>query len=361
MQSYRILAMNFGSTSTKLAVFEDERVLCSSSIRYTRDELANIKTMADNAAFRLPQVWAFLEENQVDPQSLDAVVGRGGLTHPIESGTYVVNQDMLDDLLACRYGTHACNLGAILAQGVAEPLGLTAYVVDPGVVDELSDLARLSGHPAVPRRSVFHALNQKAMARRYAAEQGKKYQELNLIVAHMGGGITVGAHQKGRVIDVNNGTDGEGPYSAERSGGLSVATVLELAANGELGNLTELRRLLSGNGGLAAYLGTNSGLDVQQRIQAGDDYAELIYHGMAYQIAKEIGAMGAVLAGQVDQIILTGGLAYDDTLMNWIREMVSYLAPVTVYPGEDELTALNEGVLRVLRGEEEPKTYAICQ
>ncbi|MDO4732474.1 MAG: butyrate kinase [Bacillota bacterium] len=357
MSGYRILTMNFGSTSTKAAVFQGEEVLCNETLRHSREELAPIKTLAENAEFRLPLILSFLERNEISLESLDAVVGRGGLTRPIQSGTYAVNEAMLEDLLACRYGTHACNLGAILADKVAKPLGLPAYVVDPGVVDELCDMARLSGHPDIPRRSVFHALNQKAMARRFAAENGKKYDELNLIVAHMGGGITVGAHKQGQVVDVSNGTDGEGPYSAERTGSLPFINILQLVESGAMGDTKELRKLMSGGGGLAAYLGTTDGRAINERVQQGDEYAELVYHGMAYQIAKEIGAMGAVLCGKVDQIILTGGLAYDEMLMGWIKEQVSFLAPVTVYPGEDELTALKEGAERVLRGEEEARTY----
>lgn len=317
----------------------------------------HIKSFSDDEAFRLPLVWGFLEQHQIPKESLNAVVGRGGLTRPIESGTYAVDQEMLDDMSTGRYGVHACNLGAILAYDIASPLGIPAFVVDPGVVDELSDLARLSGHPAIPRRSVFHALNQKAMARRYAEETNQAYEDLNLIVAHMGGGITVGAHQKGRVVDITNGTDGEGPFTPERTGALSVVNVLRLVETGELGDLKAIRRLLGGAGGLAAYLGTTNAKEVSERVKNGDKEAETIYRGMAYQISKEIGSLGAVLRGEVDQIILTGGLAYDDMLMGWIKEQVGFLAPITVYPGEDELTALLGGALRALRGETEVKVY----
>lgn len=357
MKNFKILALNLGSTSTKLAVYEGEECKMQQVLRHSQEEMGAIKTMADNAAFRKPLILDFLKSNDVDIKSFDAIVGRGGLMRPIPGGTYAVNQAMLDDLNSCQYGTHASNLGGIIAHEIATEIGVPAYIVDPVVVDELSDLARLSGHPEFKRRSTFHALNQKAIAKRYAAEVGKDYSELNLIVAHMGGGITVGAHQQGRVVDCNNGLDGEGPFSAERPGGLPVLEVLRVLHEGKMGDYDTLRRTLTSRCGLISYLGTNDGIEVEKRVRAGDKEAETVYHGMAYQVSKEIGAMSAVLKGKVDAILLTGGFAYDKLFTGWISEYVSYIAPVKIYPGEDEMGALTAGALRVLRGEEEVKTY----
>ena len=357
MKEYRILALNLGSTSTKLAVYEGETQKLEQVLRHSQEEMGSIKTMAENAAFRKPLILDFLKDNDVDIKSFDAIVGRGGLMRPIPGGTYAVNQAMLDDLASCKYGSHASNLGGMLANEIAREIGVPAYIVDPVVVDEMEDVARLSGHPAFKRRTCFHALNQKAIAKRYAAEKGVAYESLNLIVAHMGGGVTVGAHKKGRVIDVNNGLDGEGPYSAERPGGLPVLEVMRVMQAGELGGYDEMKRVLTSRCGLIAYLGTNDGREVVSRIEKGDKEAELVYRGMAYQIAKEIGAMAAVLDGEVDAILLTGGFAYDKLLMGWLGDKVKFIAPVKVYPGEDEMGALAAGALRVLRGEEEVKAY----
>lgn len=357
MKPYLILAMNFGSTSTKVAVFENERPLIHHTFRHPAEDTQIHAGVAANAAFRQRFILDFLAENNIALDCFDAVVSRGGLVRPVAGGVYLVNEAMLDDLRACRYGAHACNVGAIIAHEIAAAINRPAYIADPGVTDELCDLARLSGHPAIRRRSVFHALNQKAMARRYAAERGLKYEEINLIVAHLGGGATIGAHQRGRVIDVNNGTDGEGPYTAERSGGLPVSEVLRLLESGELGVFSELRNTLLTKSGLVAYLGTNDGRVVSERVRQGDAEAELVYRGMAYQISKEIGAMAAVLAGQVEAIIVTGGLAHDELLTGWIAEQVRFIAPVVVYAGEDELTALTLSTLAVLRGEAAAQTY----
>lgn len=358
MKNFKILALNLGSTSTKLAVYEGGEQKLEQVLRHSQEEMGAIKTMEENAAFRKPLILSFLKENDVDIKSFDAIVGRGGLMRPIPGGTYAVNQAMLDDLASCKYGTHASNLGGILASEIASEIGgVPAYIVDPVVVDEMEEVARLSGHPSFERRTCFHALNQKAIAKRYACETGVPYEELNLIVAHMGGGVTVGAHMQGRVIDVNNGLDGEGPYSAERPGGLPVLEVMRVMNSGELGTYDEMKRTMTSRCGLIAYLGTNDGREVVARIQAGDKKAELVYRGMAYQIAKEIGAMAAVLDGEVDAILLTGGFAYDKLLMGWLSDKVKFIAPVKIYPGEDEMGALAAGALRVLCGEEEVKSY----
>ena len=357
MEDYRILSLNLGSTSTKIAIFEGENIKLLQSLRHSQEEIKELKNMEENAEFRKAHIMEFLKQNDVDLKSFDAIVGRGGLLRPIHGGTYEVNEAMLEDLESCKYGSHVCNLGGIIAHEIASEIGVKAYVVDPPIVDELCELARYSGHPEFKRRTTWHALNQKAIGKRYAIEIGKEYKELNLIIAHIGGGITVGAHQKGEVIDVNCGLDGEGPFTAERPGGLPVLEVLRVYHEGKYGGYEELKRMLTSRGGLVAYLGTNSCHEVVNRIEAGDKEAETVYRAMAYQISKEIGAMASVLKGKVDAILLTGGIANDKLITGWISENVSYIAPVKIYPGEDEMTALNAGALRVLRGQEEVKFY----
>jgi len=299
----------------------------------------------------------FLEKSGYSPNDFSAVVGRGGLIRPIPSGTYEVDETMLEELRQAKYGEHASNLGAVLAYEIAKLAGVKAYIVDPVVVDEMWDVARISGHPEFERKSIFHALNQKAVARRAAAELGKRYEDVNLIVVHMGGGISIGAHMKGRVVDVNNALDGDGPFTPERSGTLPLTQLVDLCFSGKYTKEWILKRI-KGNGGLVAYLGTNSAVTVQERISKGDQQAELVYRAMAFKIAKWIGKMAAALKGEVDAIVLTGGIAYDQRYMvPWLKEYVSFIAPVLVYPGGDEERALALGVLRVLKGEEKSKSY----
>jgi butyrate kinase len=297
-----------------------------------------------------------LNEQGINLTKLNAVVGRGGLLKPIQGGTYAVDDNMLADLKVGVLGEHASNLGGILAFEIASKLNIPSFIVDPVVVDEMQDVARVSGMPELDRKSIFHALNQKAVARRAAAEAGKKYEEMNFVVAHLGGGISVGAHRKGAVVDVNNALDGEGPFSPERSGGLPVGDLAKLCFSGKY-TLDEIKKMIKGKGGLVAYLGTNDGREVVKMIESGDKNAELVYKAMAYQVAKEIGSCAAVLKGDIDGIILTGGLAYDKMLVKWISDSVEFISKVIVYPGEDEMTALAEGGLRVLMGEEEAKRY----
>ena len=289
-------------------------------------------------------------------EELDCVVGRGGLLKPIKGGTYSVSDDMIEDLRVGVSGQHASNLGGIIAREFSKELGIPAYIVDPVVVDELSDVARISGLDDIERRSIFHALNQKAIARRYADEVGKKYDELNLIVGHMGGGISVGAHEKGSVIDVANALDGEGPFSPERSGGIPVGSLVQMCYSGEY-SLADMKKKITGRGGLVSYLDTSDARDVEAMIEKGDKKAELVYDAMAYQIAKEIGSCSVVLEGKVDAILLTGGIAYSKMFTKKIIDKVSFIADVKVYPGEDEMAALALGGLRILRGEEEAKIY----
>ena len=284
--------------------------------------------------------WRLLNAEKTDLRNIIAIVGRGGLVNPIESGIYEVNDLMRTHLSEAVNGEHASNLGALIAAEIKKDLPTAkAYIVDPVVVDELEPVARLSGHPLISRKSIFHALNQKAVARIYAASEGKEYEELNLVVAHMGGGISVGAHRKGRVIDVNNALNGDGPYSPERSGGLPAFQLAETCFSGRY-TLDEVRSMIAGKGGMVAYLGTNSFMEASNRADAGDEQAALIVQGCSYQIAKEIGAMAAVLGGDVDAIIMTGGLAYDTKHVERISAMVKKIAPIFVYPGEDELKAL---------------------
>lgn len=353
----KILALNPGSTSTKVALFEDHTELWSETQRYDTDVIGRFSGVMEQEEFRLEEIRKCLAAHGATVADLDAVVGRGGLLKPIESGTYEVSDKMLEDLRACTWGAHASNLGAPLAVRLADEGGCgKAYIVDPVVVDELCPLARYSGLPEIERRSIFHALNQKAVARRAAVELGKPYAECNLVVAHMGGGISVGAHQKGRVIDVNNALDGDGPFSPERAGSLPVGGLVKLAFSGKY-ELPQLLKMLTGKGGLVAHLGTNDLREVARRIDDGDEKARLLFEALAYRMAKEIGASAAALSGEVDAIILTGGLAYNERFTKLIRDRVAFIAPVKIYPGEDEMQALVEGALRVLDGSEEARRY----
>ena len=354
-QTYRILVINPGSTSTKVALFEDETPLLQETLRYDAADLAPFAHIADQYAFRRDSVLRWLERNGVAPETLSAVVGRGGLFRPLESGTYRVNEVMLEEMRRPGPREHASNLGVLIAQEIAGPLGIPAFTVDPVSVDEFDDLARFSGLAEIRRQSLSHALNIKAVARRAAADLGRRYQDLNLVIAHLGGGISVTAHRRGRMVDVNNALDA-GPFSPERCGTLPLTDLIELCYSGRF-TKEELKKYLVGKGGLVSHLGTNSTIEVEKRIAAGDAHALLVSQAMAYQIAKEIGAMATVLKGEVDAIVLTGGVAHWKDLVAWIGERVAFIAPVLVYPGEDEMLALAQGALRVLRGEEEARTY----
>lgn len=356
MTSFEILTINPGSTSTKIAVFEDENQIFEETLRHDVDVISKYDFIVDQYGFRKEIILSALEKNNIKLEDLDAVVGRGGLLKPIESGTYEVNETMLNDLKQAKYGEHASNLGALLAYEIAKSIGKKAYIVDPVVVDELDDVARISGLNLIERRSVLHALNQKAVARRFAKEINKRYDDLNLIVTHLGGGVSVGAHKKGRIVEVANALDGDGPFSPERTGGLPVGDLITLCFSGKY-TKEEIKKMLVGKGGLVSYLGTNDAREVVKKIESGDKYAELVFYAMAYQISKEIGACAAVLKGEVDQIILTGGIAYNETFTTWVKEMVGFIAPITIYPGEDELKALALGGLRVLKDEEKSKEY----
>jgi len=353
----RLLIINPGSTSTKIAIFEADLPVHTETLRHSSEEIGRFTRVYDQYPFRRELILQWLERVGTPPGDLSAVVGRGGILRPIAGGTYRVGPRMLKDLAAGTLGEHASNLGAALASEIAAAAGgIAAFIVDPVVVDEMEPVARISGLPGMPRRSLFHALNQKAVARRAARELGRSYQEVNLVVVHLGGGITVGAHRQGRVIDVNNGLDGEGPMSPERAGTLPSLGVVHLSFSWRFA-LPEISRMVVGQGGLVAHLSTNDAREVERAVLEGNSHAEMVYRGMAYQVAKEVGRAAVALRGKVDGIALTGGLAHSRLLTGWIAERVQWIAPVCVYPGEDELPALAEGALRVLRGEEEAREY----
>ncbi|AGK54823.1 butyrate kinase [Bacillus sp. 1NLA3E] len=353
---YRILVINPGSTLTKIGIFDNEIPLFEKAIRHDVDMIQSCLGISEQYEFRKQTILETLEYEGINISKIHAVCGRGGLLRPITGGTYAVNSLMLEDLKTGFAGQHASNLGGILAFEIASGLNIPSFIVDPVVVDELEPIARISGLPLVERKSIFHALNQKAVARRIAKQFNKKYEDLNFIVIHMGGGITVGAHKLGKVIDVNNGLHGEGPFSPERAGTVPVGDLITLCFSGEY-DLEVMMKKLVGAGGLVGYLGTNDTLKVERMIKNGNEKAKLIYSAMAYQVAKEIGAASVVLAGKVDAIILTGDLAYGKGFVAEITEKINWIADVIVEPGENELQSLAEGALRILRGEEEAKDY----
>ncbi len=351
------LIINPGSTSTKIAVFENENSIFEKTLRHSNEELAIYHKVAEQFEFRKQLILEALNENNITIESLNAVVGRGGLLKPIEGGTYIVNDKLVEDLKSNIKGEHASNLGGLIARSIADEIGVPSFIVDPVVVDELQDVARISGHPAFERISIWHALNEKAVARRASSEKfSKNYEEMNYVIVHLGGGISVAAHKKGRVIDVNNALNGEGPFSPERSGSLPIGDLVKLCFSGKYTE-AEINKMIVGKGGISAYLGTNSAKEVSERAQSGDEKAKLIYSAMAYQVAKAVGEYAVVLDGDVDAIIITGGIAYDKTFVDMIEKKVKFIAEVITYPGEDELLALAEGGLRVLNKKESAKEY----
>jgi len=350
------LIINPGSTSTKIGVFEDETLLFEETLRHSTEEIAQYDSIIAQKDFRKNIILSFLKEKDFDVNSLNMVVGRGGMLKPIPGGTYAVTDALIKDLEIGVMGQHASNLGGILAKEIADMIGVPSYIVDPTVVDELMPEARLSGHPELPRVSIFHALNQKAVAKRYAKEAGKAYDSLNLIVVHMGGGVSVGAHRAGRVIDVYDALTGDGAFSPERAGGVPNGALIKLCFSGKYTE-KEVSRMMTGNGGLNAYLGTNDMRDVMKRVDEGDEKARLVRDAFILQVAKDIGSMACVLEGKVDQIIITGGIAYNKFITDELTKKAGFIAPVTVYPGEDELLALVQGGLRVINGEEKAMEY----
>lgn len=354
---FRIFVVNPGSTSTKVALYEDEREVFAENLTHLAKDLAKFPNISSQYSFRFQAISEITAQRGISMQTVDAYVGRGGLLRPIPSGTYLVDEAMLKDLKAGISGEHASNLGGILADAFARVYAKPAFIVDPVVVDEMENIARLSGHPALPRKSIFHALNHKAVARKAAAQLGKPYHEVNLIVAHLGGGISVASHKKGMAADVNNALDGEGPFSPERTGSLPAGDLVRLCFSGKY-TQNELEKMIKGQGGVVAYLGVNDMREVTKKIEDGDERAQKVYDALAYQVSKEIASHGAVLNGEVDGVVLTGGIAYDQAFVAKIKRRCSYLAPILVFPGEGEMEALALGALRVLCGQEEAKKYA---
>lgn len=355
MERKYVLAINPGSTSTKVSVFKGQKEYKTRKLDHVLEDLNRFKSITDQYDYRLNIILDWLKEENINLKELECVVGRGGLLKSMPSGTYKVTDEMAEDLKIGVQGQHASNLGGLLARGIGDKEGIPSFIVDPVAVDEFQDVARISGLKAIERRSLVHALNIKAVCHRYARENNTTVDKLNVIVAHLGGGITVSPILKGKIVDANNANQ-MGPFSPERSGGLPVGDVVRMCFSGEYTE-QELKKMIQGKGGLMSYLGTFDGREVMNRIESGDEYAKLIYDAMAYQIGKEIGLCGPVLKGDIQGIILTGGLAYSQYLVDYIKDMVSFMAPVTVYPGEDEMEALNKGARRVMDGEESFKIY----
>jgi butyrate kinase len=351
-----ILAINPGSTSTKISVFNGTDEILTENIQHKIEDLARFNKASDQDLYRMEIIIRFLREKKLDLMVIKAVVGRGGMIRPIQGGTYSVNDQMVADLKHGVMGDHPSNCGGLIAYALSKSLGCEAFIVDPVVVDEMEPIARISGMPLIARKSIFHALNQKAVAREIAEKLNKPYEELNLIIAHLGGGITVGCHSKGRVIDVNNGLDGDGPFSPERCGSVPIGDLIKACFSGDY-TLQEMKKLVKGHGGMVAYLGTHDIRQVESEIDKGEENARLIYEAMAYQISKEIGALATVVNGRVDGIILTGGMAHSDRMTSLIKCRISFIGPVFVVPGEQEMRALAMGALRVLAGVEKAKSY----
>jgi len=352
-----ILVINPGSTSTKMAVYEDESPMVLRNIAHTNEDLARFDDVIEQQDYRKQLVLNELKRMNV-PMAFDAVIGRGGLVKPIAGGVYEINQQMLDDTHnGIAMHNHACNLGCLIAHEIASEIpGCRSFIADPGVVDELNDYARLSGSPLMNRICIWHALNQRAIARRFAQEIGKRYEDLDLIVCHLGGGISVAAHQHGRAVDANNALDGEGPFSPERAGSLPAADLIRLSFSGKYSEKQLLKRI-AGKAGLNAHLGTNNVKEIEQRIAEGDKHAELVLNAMIYHVAKNIVGLGAVFCGKVDAILLTGGLARSEYVISRLRQRIDFLAPTYCFPGEDEMEALALNALAVLRGKREVLEY----
>lgn len=355
---YRVLAINPGSTSTKISVFDDDKELFIKTLRHDPAELDKVGSILEQDQFRKKLVLEAMEENNVDPKTLDAVVGRGGLVRPVEGGTYHITDRMLADLKdPSIWGRiHASNLGAFIARPIAEELNIPCFIVDPVTVDEFHPIARISGIPQIERKSLFHALNIRYTARRLAKDLNKDFHQMNMIAAHMGGGITVACINEGKVVDVNNALLGMGPFSPQRAGALPIGDVLDMAFSGEY-TKKELQNMLTKTAGLMAYLNTDDGRVVYDRIEKGDEYAKTIFDAMIYQIAKEIGSYATISNGKVDAIFLTGGLAYGKYFTEELSNRVKFIAPVYIFPGEFEMEALTQGAVRILKGEEEARTY----
>lgn len=354
---YLLLVINPGSTSTKVAIFLNDKLIQEATLRHDVSELEKYHSVIDQLEFRKSVIEDFLTDHHYRLNQIDIFVGRGGMLKPLKnSGTYLVTDKMLEDLKSCKYGAHASNLGALLASSFAKKLNRAAYIVDPVVVDEFEDISRVSGQKLIERKSIFHALNQKATAKRHARVMGKNYEDMNLIVCHLGGGISVGLHKKGRVVDVNNALGGDGPFSPERTGTIPTFPLVDLCFSGDY-TKKEIQKLLVGNGGLVSYLSTNDGRVIEQRIADGDTKAQFYYEAMGYNVVKEIGAMYFACKGRINAVLITGGMAYSKYLVKYIEDHLRKIVPVYVYPGEDEMRALAEGALRILKKEERLQAY----
>lgn len=354
--SIKSLIINPGSTSTKIGVFEDETLLFEETLRHSTEEISQYASIFAQKDFRKNIITNLLKEKSFDINSLSVVVGRGGMLKPIPGGTYEVSKELLDDLIIGKQGQHASNLGGILAKEIADSIGVPSYIVDPVVVDELEPIARYSGLPELPRTSVFHALNQKAVAKRYAKEINVDYNTLNLIVVHMGGGVSVGAHKNGKIVDVFNALDGDGAFSPERAGSVPSGALVKMCFSGKYTE-AEVYSKLVGKGGFNAYLGTNDMRDILKLMSEGDSAATELFQAFIFQVCKDIGSMATVLNGKVDRIIITGGIAYSEIVVNALKERAEWIAEFKVYPGEDELLALAQGAIRVMNGEEKAMIY----
>ncbi|MFI3303824.1 MAG: butyrate kinase [Rikenellaceae bacterium] len=351
----KILAINPGSTSTKFAIYEGHEAVFEDTLRHPSVDIAKFAKVVDQLDWRMELIVEGLKSHNVEIADLDAVVGRGGLVKPIKGGVYEVNGALYHDSKEAEH-EHASNLGALIAKGIADKIGVKAYIADPVVVDELDDVARISGHPAFPRTSAFHALNSKAIAKRHAKSVGKRYEDMNLIVAHMGGGISVSVHKKGRVVDTTNALSGAGSFSPERAGRVEPLTLVEVCFSGKY-TQEEISKMLIGKGGLVAHLGYNSMYDAVCAANDGDAKAKSVVDAFCYNVAKDVGAMSTVLCGEVDAILITGGIAFSEFIVKWITERVQWISEVVPYPGEDELGALVSGVIDVMEGETEVQTY----
>jgi len=354
---FLLLVINPGSTSTKVALFLNDKLIQEATLRHKASELEEFNNIIEQLDFRRKVIMDFLLEHKYRLNQIDIFVGRGGMLKPLKNGgTYLVTEKMLDDLRNCKYGSHASNLGALLASSFAKPLNRAAYIVDPVVVDEFEDIARVSGQKLIERKSVFHALNQKATAKRHARIMKKDYESMNLVVCHLGGGISVGLHKHGRVVDVNNALGGDGPFSPERTGTIPTFPLVDLCFSGKYTE-SEIKKLLVGKGGLVSYLGTNDGKEIERKISQGDSEAQFYFEAMGYNVVKYIGAMYFAAKTKIEGVLLTGGMAYSKYLVDYIKSYLDKIVPVYVYPGEDEMRALAEGTLRVLRKEEKLQAY----
>jgi len=348
----KILAINPGSTSTKIAVYEESKELFKKNIEHPNEEIAKYKNITDQYEMRYESIMSLLKEMNFDVKELSAVVGRGGLLPPVKSGAYKVNESMVERLAKRPLSEHASNLGGIIANEIAKPLDIPSFIYDSVAVDELEDIARISGIADIKRESFSHALNMRAVSIKVAKKLGKDYKDTNLVVAHLGGGISISVHKKGRMVDIIS--DDEGPFSPERSGRVPCRSLMEMCY---INDKKAIKKKLRGEGGLSSYLSTNSALEVEKRIQNGDEEAKLVYEAMAYQVAKGIGELATVVDGDVDAIIITGGIAYSKMMTEWIVKRVKFIAPVEVVPGENELEALAFGALRVIKGDEKSHEY----